>query len=116
MTVDSTRAEAGKSGFFHSCNVAHLAQLTMKRVDCYIRAGLPTRVTSRPRPPPPPPPTPPPRPPIPGSPRAPPAPARAHPLDLPLAPRIPRQHPRAARSLFQLVMRNVSARSLLAVK
>ena len=51
MTVDSTRAEAGKSGFFQSCNVAQLAQLTMKRVDCYIRAGLPTRVTSRPRPP-----------------------------------------------------------------
>lgn len=34
----------------------------------------------------------------------------------PFAPRTPRQHPRAARSLFQLVMRNVSARSLLAVK
>ena len=46
MTVDSTRAEAGKSGFFQSCNVAQLAQLTMKRVDSYIRAGLPAR-TSR---------------------------------------------------------------------
>ena len=100
MTVDSTRAEAGKSGFFQSCNVAQLAQLTMKRVGCYIRAGLSTRATPR-----------------------------AHPRDLPLAPRAPRarslppfaphilrQRPRSARSLFQLVMRNVSARELLAVE
>lgn len=59
-------------------------------------------------------PRPPPRPPACGLARSRPRATQALPAHL--APHILRQHPRAARSLFQLVMRNTSACSLLAVK